>query len=282
MYDLLFQCSKQTIETFAADPKHLGAQPGMVSVLHTWGQNLSLHPHIHMIIPGGGITAEGDWKHTKNKGRFLFPVRAMSTVFKNKFMESFSALMQNKQKPVDVCLRKTLYNKEWAVYAKRPFAGPEQVIEYLGRYTHKIAISNHRIKNIETGKVAFTYKDYADSCKQKLMTLDAAEFLRRFCLHILPQGFRKIRHYGFLSNRSKPRLKMQQIQMGIAVKPKEKKDWKTLTKEKLHFDADVCPCCKTGKMIAVLSFPACRRGSEAHGPPLWLMKKLSEQQKLSH
>jgi hypothetical protein len=272
MYNLLFEASKQTICTFADDPKHLGAQPGMISVLHTWGQNLSLHPHVHMIIPGGGITAEGDWKHTKNKGRYLFPVKAMSTVYKHKFMESFLALMQHKQKPVEVCLRKTLYNKEWVVYAKRPFAGPGQVIEYLGRYTHKIAISNHRIKNIEDGKVTFSYKDYAQDSVQKQMTLEAEEFLRRFCMHILPKGFRKIRHYGFLASRSRPKLKMQQMQRGIIPKRKKEKDWKIIAKQKLNFDPEQCPCCKTGRMITILTF-------DAHAPPLEIIKRIEHQKK---
>lgn len=210
MYDLLFRCSKETIACFAKDENHLGAQPGMISVLHTWGQNLTLHPHVHMIVPGGGIDDTGLWKQVKGKGKYLFPVKAMSTVFKHKYMEAFVLFLKSSNLVIDKAMRETLYSKDWVVYAKQPFAGPQQVIEYLGRYTHKVAISNHRISNIENGKVTFSYKDYADGSKQKAMTLDAEEFLRRFCMHILPQGFRKIRHYGFLSNRSRPRLKMQQ------------------------------------------------------------------------
>lgn len=187
-------------------------------------------------------------------------------------MESFVALMQNKQKPVEVCLRKTLYNKEWVVYAKPPFAGPEQVIEYLGRYTHKVAISNHRIKNIGDGKVTFSYKDYADGNKQKQMTLEAEELLRRFCLHILPKGFRKIRHYGFLASRARPKLKMQQMRSGIIPKRKKQKDWKTIAKEKLNFDPEQCPSCKTGRMITILAF-------DAHAPPLEIIKRIEHQKK---
>jgi|SRR5882672_1207240 len=279
MYDLLFRCSKQTIETFAGDPKHLGAQPGMVSVLHTWGQNLSLHPHIHMIVPGGGFTDTGLWKHTKSKGKYLFPVKAMSTVFKHKYMEGLLLFLKNNQLFMEKAIRKILYNKDWVVYAKRPFAGAAQVIEYLGRYTHKIAISNHRIKNIDAGKVIFVYKDYADKGKQKLMTLDAEEFLRRFCMHILPKRFRKIRHYGFLSNRLIQQLPMHQMQMGIIPVKAVKKDRKTIAKEKLHFDMEECPCCKAGKMITMFSFAGYLHGN-AHGPPLWIMKKINEQQKL--
>ncbi len=270
LYNLLFACSKATIETFAAGSKHLGALPGMVSVLHTWGQNLMLHPHVHMIVPAGGFTASGHWKHTKQKGKYLFPVKAMSIVFKNKMMEGLMQLISGQAMPLLSSADKTkLYNKPWVVFAKRPFGGPQQVIEYLGRYTHKVAISNHRITAIENGTVSFRYKDYADAGKQKEMTLCATEFLRRFCLHILPKGFRKIRHYGFLSNRCSQSFKQQQFQMGIVIKP-QSTGWKIIAREKLHFNPDVCPCCKTGKMMEVLSF-------DNNGPPRWAINKIQSQ-----
>lgn len=161
LYNILFTASKETIEAFSNDPKHLGAQTGIISVLHTWGQTLSLHPHVHMIIPGGGITPAGYWKQVKSKGAFLFPVKAMSVVYKNKFMEKLKQFFEKEKKFIDVPTRRKLYNQNWVVYAKQPFGGPKQVIEYLGRYSHKIAISNHRIKNVSDGKVSFTYKDYA-------------------------------------------------------------------------------------------------------------------------
>jgi hypothetical protein len=271
LYNLLFASSKETIETFATDPRHLGASPGMISVLHTWGQNLSLHPHVHMIVPGGGFDAAGCWKPSKHRGTFLFPVKAISKVFKHKFMEGLLKWLPATTETISKDARKTLYRKDWVVYAKRPFGGPKQVIEYLGRYTHKVAISNQRIKSIENGKVSFGYKDYADNSQQKEMTLDATEFLRRFCLHILPKGFRKMRHYGFLSNRNAARLVMQQMQMGIIPQPKQKKEWKEVAKEKLHYDVDLCPCCKTGRMVTILAF-------DANGPPAWTMNKLDEQQ----
>jgi hypothetical protein len=273
MYDILFSASKETIETFGNDHKHLGAKTGMISILHTWGQNLSLHPHVHMIVPGGGITEDGLWKNSKSNGSFLFPVRAMSMVYKNKFMEKLKVLLESKNNPMDVPLRRMLYTKNWVVYAKQPFMGPKQVIEYLGRYTHKIAISNHRIKEISNGKVSFIYKDYADGSKQKRMTLEAEEFLRRFCLHILPPGFMKIRHYGILSSRTKPKLRIQQMKMGVMVMAKEtqpQKDWKEITKTKLNFDVDKCPCCKTGKMIRIASF-------DAHAPPWHLTEQMKKQ-----
>jgi hypothetical protein len=277
MYDLLFAASQQTINTFAHDEKHLGAMPGMISVLHTWGQNLSLHPHVHLIIPGGGIAASGCWKHTKNKGRYLFPVKAMSTVFKNKYMEGFLQMLKAENLPagqagknIEPSLRETLYKKSWIVYAKPPFGGPAQVIEYLGRYTHKVAISNHRIVSTNDDKISFRYKDYrsigtgnADNSQQKTMTLEATEFLRRFCLHILPRGFRKIRYYGFMANVHSALLQVQQQEMGVVVQTGneiKKISWKTIAKQKLNYDADLCPCCKKGKMITLLHF-------DANGPP---------------
>jgi hypothetical protein len=259
MYDLLFAASHGTIKAFAADQKHLGAMPGLISVLHTWGQNLSLHPHVHIIIPGGGVAASGCWKKAKNSGRYLFPVKAMSPVFRAKYMEGFLRLLKTETKTIEPSLRETLYHKNWIVYAKQPFGGPEQVIEYLGRYTHKVAISNHRIVSIDDDKVSFRYKDYADGSKQKTMTLEATEFLRRFCLHILPQGFRKMRYYGFLSNAHSALLQEQQNQMGVggqAAKDIKKLSWKVIAKQKLNYDADVCPCCRKGRMVTLLHFDA--------------------------
>ncbi len=263
MYDLLFAASHQTIAAFANDEKHLGGTAGMISILHTWGQNLSLHPHIHIVIPGGGIAPSGCWKNAKNKGRYLFPVKAMSIVFKNKYMEGFLKWLKEQNKNMDPSLRKTLYNKNWVVYAKLPFGGPAQVIEYLGRYTHKVVISNHRLVSTDDDKVSFRYKDYADGSKQKTMTLEAEEFLRRFCLHILPPGFRKIRYYGFMANVHSALLQVQQQEMGVAVqtgKEIKKISWKVIAKEKLNYDADRCPVCKKGTMVTLLHF-------DAHAPP---------------
>lgn len=263
LYDLLFAASHQTIHAFAGDKKHLGAMAGMISILHTWGQNLSLHPHVHLIIPGGGIAASGCWRNAKSNGRYLFPVKAMSTVFKHKYMEGFLALLKTESKTIDPSVRETLYNKSWIVYAKQPFGGPAQVIEYAGRYTHKAAISNHRIVSIENDKVSFKYKDYADNSKQKTMTLEATEFLRRFCLHILPPGYRKIRYYGFMANANSAMLQVQQKEMGVVTTKTsdiKKLSWKVIAKQKLNYDADLCPVCKKGKMITLLHF-------DAHGPP---------------
>jgi len=274
MYNILFAASKQTIETFGNDPKHLGAQMGMVSVLHTWGQNLSLHPHVHMIVPGGGITQAGYWKSTKSQGKYLFPAKAMSIVYKNKFMEMFKQFLNNNNLTIGVPLRKHLYNLNWVVNAKQPFAGPAQVVEYLGRYTHKVAISNNRIKEVENGKVLFSYKDYADQSKQKLMSLDAEEFLRRFSLHILPPKFMKIRHYGILASRVKPKLRMQQMQMGVLIQNIKRANWKEVCKTNLNFDVDKCPCCKTGTLIRIMSF-------SAHAPPVFIASTATNNQQFA-
>jgi hypothetical protein len=168
-------------------------------------------------------------------------------------MQGFLQLLKKENKNIGPSIRQTLYNKNWIVYAKPPFGGPAQVIEYLGRYTHKVAISNHRIVSIENDKVSFTYKDYADGSKQKIMMLEATEFLRRFCMHILPPGFRKIRHYGFLANTNRAMLQVQQKEMGVAAAAAIKKDWKTIAKEKMNYDVDQCPCCKKGRMMAILA-----------------------------
>ena len=164
------------------------------------GQTLSLHPHLHCIVPGGGLTRQGRWKTAKTNGKYLFPVKAMSKVFRGRFIAALQQQLPQQMHPAFV---HQLYKTDWVVFAKRPFGGPQSVIEYLGRYTHKIAISNHRIKNIAEGEVTFSYKDYRTGAAVKEMTLDGLEFIRRFALHILPKGLVRIRHYGILSSTSK-------------------------------------------------------------------------------
>ena len=212
-YGLLFRAAWKTLDIFAKDEKWLGARAGATMVLHTWGQNLSLHPHIHAIVPTGGLDKNGQWVHPKKGGKksgFLFDVEAMSQVFKAIYLKEFMRAWEKQKinlppgapaKKKDITRwRRARYRQAWIVYAKAPFGGPESVIEYLGRYTHKAAISNHRLLDLDHGKVTFRYKDYRQAGKQKSMALAATEFLRRFCLHILPSGFRRIRHYGILSN----------------------------------------------------------------------------------
>jgi hypothetical protein len=260
IYGLLFSTAWSTIQSFAADPKFLGAQTGMISILHTWGQTLTLHPHLHCIIPGGGITKTGLWKNTRCKGKFLYPVKSVSAVFRARYVAALRKAFPH-QPPV---FFNRLFDKPWVVYAKRPFGGPEQVIEYLGRYTHKIAISNHRITGIDEQTVRFTYKDYRQAENKKQMTLSALEFIRRFAHHILPKRFVRIRHYGILSNAVKQAsltVIREQLSPGIEkYKPRE-----PLINASLPVQA-TCPCCKKGRMQHVMDF-------DHRGPPMDIFKK---------
>jgi hypothetical protein len=251
LYGLLFDAAWQTMKTFAADHRHLGAKAGMIAILHTWGQTLSLHPHLHCIVPGGGITGSGKWKLARSKGKFLFPVRAMSSVFRAKFV----AGLRKSFTDLDPGLCPALFGKPWVVYAKRPFMGPKQVIEYLGRYTHKVAISNHRLLSVENDQVTFAYKDYRQGGVKKQMRLEPPEFIRRFSLHILPGGFVRIRHFGFLSSRAKPRLlPLLMAQMGKAFVPLTKPQKREMATTRLGIDISTCPCCKAPAMVTVCCF----------------------------
>lgn len=246
-YALLFKTAWRVIQGFAENQKFIGAKAGMIAILHTWGQNLSYHPHLHCIVPGGGISPRGKWKEAKAKDKFLFPVKAMSPVFRAKFIEEL-----RKQEGIDLpqATAKLLFSKEWVVYCKRPFFGPQQVVEYLGRYTHKVAISNHRIKNIENGKVHFSAKDYRHGNKKIMVSLSEEEFIRRFALHVLPKGFVRIRHYGFLSSAVKKAI-IPALQEELG---------EVLLKEKERIVHRSCPACKVGKLSTILHF-----GSR--GPP---------------
>ena len=253
IYNALFSASWQTIKTFAADPKYLGAKTGMVSILHTWGQQLWLHPHVHCIVPGGGITPSGKWKNCKYKGKsarrggYLFPKRALSIVFRARFM---AALRKNIQVPQHIA--KQAFSTKWVVYAKRPFASPKTVVEYLGRYTHKIAISNHRLVDVNKDKVTFHYKDYRDAAKKKQVSLSGAEFLRRFADHILPHGFIRIRHYGFLASKNKPKeLNIVKRNLHQPEWRKIKYSWIQIAKEKLNYNPEFCPHCKAESLIII-------------------------------
>ncbi len=217
VYKLLFEASAQTLLTIAADPKHLGARVGFFSVLHTWGQNLLHHPHVHCVVSGGGLGPDGASWISCRPGFFL-PVRVLSRLFRRLFLEGVRKLAAENRlqfhgslaplRPCLAALLQTLAEMEWVVYAKPPFGGPAQVIDYLGRYTHRVALSNHRLLDMADGRVTFQYKDYRlkGRHKSRTMTLEADEFIRRFLLHTLPPGFARIRHYGLLAGRNKKRL----------------------------------------------------------------------------
>ena len=264
LYKLLFDASAQTLLTFAKDPKYLGATPGIISVLHTWGQQLSFHPHIHCIVSGGGITGDNCWKQAiKDKWRFLFPVDAMAIVYRGKFLQALQQMITKGEVTLpDKTNRKQLfdllYQKDWIVNARAPFGGPHAVIEYLGRYTHKVAISNHRIQSIndEDDTVTFNYKDYADAGLQKQMTLTAHEFIRRFEQHILPERFTKIRTYGYLSNRNRhQRINEVLKKMKLPVhKGLVKIPIQVRMLEQFGIDISECPCCKNKTLQLVKIF----------------------------
>lgn len=233
-YELLFRAVSETLKEVAENPKYLGAKVGFFSILHTWGQSLVEHPHIHVVIPSGGINQEKKtWVKTKKK--FLLPVKVLSIVFRGKYLSflekehrsgniKFHGRCEYLKEEKDFkTLLKSTTKKNWVVYIKKSFAGPKQVLNYLGNYTHRIAISNYRIKKIEAGKVHFLIRDYADNNKNKVMVLDVVEFMRRFLLHVLPRGFVRIRHYGILGSRFK------KINIELARKSLEEKA-KLLTK----------------------------------------------------
>ena len=217
LYDLLFRASAETLLAVARDPKHLGAEIGFLSVLHTWGQNLLHHPHIHCVIPAGGLKADHrQWVHPRYK--FFLPVGVLSKVFRGKFVAGLKRAFQQRRltfagtlKPLENekafrSFLRTLFRHNWVVYAKPPFGGPQHVIGYLARYTHRVAISNHRLVTFQDNQVTFRWKDYAHGNKKKMMTLSSQQFLRRFLLHVLPRGFVRIRSFGFLANRCRATL----------------------------------------------------------------------------
>ena len=238
IYNLLFRCVAETLQELASDKKHLGATIGHTAVLHTWGQNLCFHPHIHCIVPSGGLTALGKWQSSRKK--FFLPVKVLSRKFRGKFL----ALLKQQIPDVDQALLSICYNKEWVVYCKPPFKDAACVVEYLGRYTHRVAISNNRILKLENGAVTFKWRDYRDGGRWKEMMLTADDFIRRFLMHVLPSGFTKIRHYGFLSSRGKQKkLRICKIQTGTSLAPKEKLSAEQLIQRLLGRKPSQCPHC---------------------------------------
>jgi hypothetical protein len=265
VYDILFRAASETLRTIAADPKHLGAEIGFLAVLHTWGQNLLHHPHLHCLVPGGGIAPDGRRWVSCRPGFFL-PVRVLSRMFRGLFLHylekafangelNFFSAHRHLHEPA--AFRRYLApvrDTEWVVYAKRPFAGPAQVLDYVGRYTHRVAISNNRLVSMDEGKVRFRWKDYRNGSKQKTMSLQAGEFIRRFMIHVLPDGFHRIRYYGFLGNCHRARkleLCRELLRMAPAAPAEPPADYRdryeTLTGSALH----QCPHCHTGMMVVI-------------------------------
>lgn len=231
LYDLLFRTSAATLLEIAADPKHLGTDIGFMSVLHTWGQNILHHPHVHCVIPAGGLSLDHQ-QWIQPRCAFLLPVKVLSRVFRGKFTVGLKRAFRKGQLVFPGSLQplesertfrsflRPLFRQDWVVYAKPPFGGPLHVLHYLARYTHRVAISNHRIVNFADNKVTFRWKDYAHGSKQKVMTIAAEEFLRRFLLHVLPHGFVRIRFFGFLANRRRKTL-LPLCQQLLGTSPRE-------------------------------------------------------------
>jgi Putative transposase/Transposase zinc-binding domain len=267
VYDVLFRAVSETLRRIAADPQHLGAEIGFLAVLHTWGQNLLHHPHLHCLVPGGGIAPDGRRWISCRPGFFL-PVRVLSRMFRGLFLHylekafaagelNFFSAHRHLQEPA--AFRRHLapaYANEWVVYAKRPFAGPAQVLDYVGRYTHRVAISNNRLVSLDGGEVRFRWKDYRDGNRQKTMTLEGGEFIRRFLIHVLPDGFHRIRYYGFLGNSHRARklarcrelLEMAPTGSAVDPQPADYRDrYAALTGRSLR----ECPHCHTGIMVVI-------------------------------
>ena len=255
MFKLLFDAASKTLLQFAKDEKYLGGKCSITAVLHTWGQQLSFHPHVHCIVSGGGVDDNNNWiKAKRSNNKFLFPVAALQDVYKGIFLKGLRQLLQQQALQLqgidaEKIIKQAGY-KKWNVYAKSPFGTVSSVVAYLGRYTHKIAITAHRIKSISEHSVTFKYKDYADSNKQKEMTLGHGEFLRRFELHILPKRFVKIRHYGLLQNHGKiKRLNSIRSQLQLQpLAPKVQVPVSVRMLEKYGKDITLCPKCHQGKL----------------------------------
>lgn len=281
VYGILFRATAETLRTIAADPQHLGAEIGFFAVLHTWGQTLVHHPHLHCVVPGGGLSPDGTSWVACRPGFFL-PVRVLSRLFRRLFLQHLQAaydagtlrlvgpLESLRDRPTWTSALATMRQTEWVVYAKRPFAGPQQVVDYVGRYTHRVAISNNRLLDMDAGQVRFTYKDYRAEPPDasKTMTLAATEFIRRFLLHVLPTGFHRIRYYGFLGaryRREKLTRCRQLLGSPASVTTPTAETFRTDYRDRVEtltgISLRVCPACHHGEMIIIERLmPATRAG----------------------
>jgi hypothetical protein len=272
VYGILFRAAAETLLTIAADPKHLGAEIGFFAVLHTWGSALTHHPHLHMVVTGGGLAPDGSRWIACRPGFFL-PVRVLSRLFRRLFLEALQRAFDAgklrffgdhaglAEPTAFKAYLAPLRRAEWVIYAKPPFAGPEQVLEYVGRYTHRVAISNNRLRDVDNGKVRFSWKDYRHHDRQKLMTLSADEFIRRFLLHVLPQGFHRIRYYGLLGNRHRAE-KLARCRELLAMPPPEPMEEQAEQGYRDRYEAltgaslKQCPVCQQGQMIVIATIDA--------------------------
>jgi hypothetical protein len=270
VYDLLLRSAAETLLEVAADPKLLGAEIGVLAVLHTWGQNLQFHPHVHCVVPGGGLSPDSA-RWIASASNFFLPVRVLSRVFRGKFLAGLRgafakgdlrfAADQFEQ------VLSTVVSKDWVVYAKPPFGGPEAFLRYLALYTHRVAISNARLLDFGDGKVRFRYKDYAHGNRKRVMTLTALEFVRRLLLHVLPTGFMRIRHYGMLANRhrrEKLALCRRLLDSGSEIEPRSSETEVIPERPSSVTPTQVCPVCGAGRLIVIEEFPPLPAGRESH------------------
>ncbi len=266
LYNMLFESTWETLNKLGNDPKRLNGEMGMMAILHTWGQTISQHNHLHCIVPGGALQSTGEWKSSGES--YLFPIKVMSKLFRGLFISKLRDQQKKLKLPDKLTevlkgndfdtLLDVLMEKEWIVYAKPPFASPEALLNYLGRYTHKMAISNYRILAYDAETVTFRWRDYADNNKEKVMVLQADEFIRRFLSHVVPECFVRIRSFGFLSNACKAK-KIAAIQKQLnyqRTNPVEKKDVMTLMRELTGEDVTLCPSCKQGKLHSISTIPS--------------------------
>jgi hypothetical protein len=273
VYGILFRATAETLRTIAADPRHLGAKIGFLAILHTWGQNLLFHPHLHCVVPGGGISPDGQ-RWIACRPNFFLHVRVLSCLFRRLFLEHLQAAFDTGQLQFFSSLERLreprafaqylapLKKADWVVYSKPPLGGPEYVLHYLARYTHRVAISNNRLLDIDNGKVTFSWKDYRDHGRQKTMTLESEEFIRRFLLHVLPDGFQRIRHYGFLGHRYRQaKLILCRKLLGVVrslaspASPQDKPDYRDLYEKLTGKSLHECPVCHAGHMVTIALLP---------------------------
>jgi hypothetical protein len=273
VYDLLFAATAETLLTIAGDPQHLGVEIGFFAVLHSWGQNLHFHPHLHCIVPGGGLSADHD-RWIPSRTGFFLPVKVLSRLFRRLFLQAlekayaagqlqfFGDLEPLRDPPAFARYLAPLKNADWVVYAKPPFGGPQQVLQYLGRYTHRVAISNRRLLALEDGQVSFQWKDYRDQQQQKVMTVSAEEFIQRFLQHALPPRFQRIRYYGFLANCHRA-AKLELCRRLLATACTDllpgSTDCRDLLSALTTSHLSLCPQCGVGILIRIQLFPC-------HGP----------------
>jgi Putative transposase/Transposase zinc-binding domain len=279
VYDILFRATAETLRTIAADPKHLGADIGFIAVLHTWGQTLMHHPHLHCVVPGGGVSPDGQRWVACRPGFFL-PVRVLSALFRRLFLTQlrqafaaealhfYNALAELQDPQAFAKYLAPVAAADWVVYAKKPFGGPEHVLEYLGRYTHRVAISNNRLLDFDDDTVTFQWKDYRHESQSKTMCLEASEFVRRFLLHVLPSGFQRIRHYGLLANCHRED-KLEQCRRLLQAPPPppppdEPVDYRDQYQRLTGLSLRDCPACGKGQMLRIESFLP---GAQPRGPP---------------